>query len=149
MWAQRSYINAVSKLSRYFGRSPERLELECVSACNFDPPVDFGRRLTLLRFDPVYAGHFKCNRRRIADYKNLSGYLRDLYQHPGMADTCTLSHITKHYYQIHLGINPSGIVPLGPGFDLWAGMGEGGFVQGLGTDAETVCNSMGRPRPKL
>ena len=71
---QRSYINAVSKLSRYFGRSPERLELECVLACNFDPPVNFGRRLTLLRFDPVYAGHFKCNRRRIADYKNLSGY---------------------------------------------------------------------------
>lgn len=69
---------------------------------------------TLLRFDPVYVGHFKCNLRRIADYPKLSGYLRDLYQMPGVAETVNLMHIKGHYYQSHRTINPTGIVPLGP-----------------------------------
>jgi putative glutathione S-transferase len=73
---------------------------------------------TLFRFDPVYVGHFKCNIRRIADYPNLSGYLRDLYQHPGIAETCNLLHIKNHYYGSHRTINPTGIVPVGPVIDL-------------------------------
>ena len=73
---------------------------------------------TLVRFDPVYVGHFKCNLRRIADYPNLSGYLRDLYQQPGVAETVNLRHIKHHYYGSHDMINPSGVVPKGPELDL-------------------------------
>jgi len=73
---------------------------------------------TLIRFDPVYVGHFKCNRRRIADYPNLSGYMRELYQWPGVAETTDFHHIKHHYYESHGTINPTGIVPLGPEQDL-------------------------------
>ncbi len=73
---------------------------------------------TLVRFDPVYVGHFKCNLRRIADYANLGPYLRDLYQTPGIADTVVMDHIKRHYYVTHRAINPAGIVPLGPELDL-------------------------------
>ena len=69
---------------------------------------------TLIRFDPVYVGHFKCNIRRIIDYPNLSNYLRDLYQQPGIADTVNMEHIKNHYYASHETINPSRIVPTGP-----------------------------------
>jgi putative glutathione S-transferase len=79
---------------------------------------------TLLRFDPVYVGHFKCNLRRIADYPSLSGYLRDLYQTPGVAGTVDLDQIKRHYYMTHAGINPSGIVPAGPVLDLDAPHGR-------------------------
>jgi len=75
---------------------------------------------TLLRFDPVYVGHFKCNLRRIADYPNLSGYVRDLFQHPGVAGTVDLSYIKKHYYGSHETVNPTRIVPLGPMVDFSA-----------------------------
>jgi putative glutathione S-transferase len=73
---------------------------------------------TLVRFDPVYFGHFKCNLRRIADHANLSGFLRDLYQVPGVAGTVNFAHIKRHYYASHRTINPTGIVPLGPAQDL-------------------------------
>jgi putative glutathione S-transferase len=69
---------------------------------------------TLVRFDAVYHGHFKCNRRRIEDYPNLSGYLRDLFQVPGVKDTVSFEHIKHHYYYSHDRINPTRIVPLGP-----------------------------------
>jgi putative glutathione S-transferase len=72
---------------------------------------------TLLRFDPVYVGHFKCNLARIADYANLSGFLRDLYQQPGIAATVHMDHIKFHYHGSHESINPSRIVPLGPRLD--------------------------------
>ncbi len=75
---------------------------------------------TLVRFDPVYVGHFKCNQRRIADYPNLSNYLRDLYQMPGVAGTVNLHHIKSHYYASHEMINPTRIVPLGPALDYGA-----------------------------
>jgi putative glutathione S-transferase len=75
---------------------------------------------TLVRFDAVYHGHFKCNLRRITDYSNLSGYLRDLYQVPGVAETVSFDHIKRHYYGSHKDINPTGIVPLGPALDLSA-----------------------------
>jgi glutathionyl-hydroquinone reductase len=73
---------------------------------------------TLVRFDAVYHGHFKCNLRRILDYSNLDGYLRDLYQQPGIAETVNFDHIKRHYYITHDEINPTRIVPLGPILDL-------------------------------
>lgn len=73
---------------------------------------------TLIRFDAVYVGHFKCNIRRIADYPALSAYLRDLYQQPGIAATVHMDHIKRHYYASHRMINPTGIVPLGPEQDF-------------------------------
>ena len=79
---------------------------------------------TLVRFDPVYVGHFKCNIRRIADYENLSGYLRELYQQPGIADTVDIDHIKNHYYASHETVNPSRIVPVGPELDLLAPHGR-------------------------
>jgi len=69
---------------------------------------------TLIRFDAVYVGHFKCNLKRIEDYPNLSGYVRDLYQEAGVAETVNMEHIKKHYYMSHNTINPTGIVPDGP-----------------------------------
>ena len=71
-----------------------------------------------MRFDAVYVGHFKCNHQRIADYPALSGYLRELYQVPGVAETVNLAHIKRHYYFSHDTINPTRIVPEGPGLDL-------------------------------
>jgi putative glutathione S-transferase len=80
--------------------------------------ADWRLFVTLVRFDPVYVGHFKCNIRRIADYPNLSGYLRDLFQHPHVASTVNIDHVKKHYYQSHESINPTRIVPAGPVIDL-------------------------------
>jgi len=80
---------------------------------------------TLLRFDPVYVGHFKCNLRRIADYPNMSGYLRDLYQVPGVSQTVDMRHIKNHYYGSHRTINPTGIIPVGPAIDLTLTHGRG------------------------
>lgn len=82
---------------------------------------------TLVRFDPVYVGHFKCNIRRIADYPALSGYLRELYQMPGIAETVNMDHIKDHYYGSHETINPTRIVPTGPELDLWAPHGREGL----------------------
>jgi putative glutathione S-transferase len=82
--------------------------------------ADWRLFVTLVRFDAVYVGHFKCNLRRIADYAHLSGYLRDLYQAPGIADTVDFDQIKRHYYTTHPSINPTRIVPKGPELDLWA-----------------------------
>jgi putative glutathione S-transferase len=75
---------------------------------------DWRAFVTLIRFDAVYVGHFKCNLRRIVDYPNLWGYVRDLYQIPGVADTVNFDHIKRHYYYTHDDINPTRIVPIGP-----------------------------------
>ncbi|GAB2514991.1 glutathione S-transferase family protein [Microbulbifer agarilyticus] len=80
---------------------------------------------TLVRFDPVYHGHFKCNKQRLADYPNLWGYVRELYQWPGVAETVDFHHIKTHYYASHLNINPTGIVPVGPELDYAAPHGRG------------------------
>lgn len=80
--------------------------------------------VTLVRFDPVYYGHFKCNVRRIADYPNLYGYLRDLYQIDGIAETVDFDQIKRHYYVTHDDINPTRIVPIGPIMDLDAPHGR-------------------------
>lgn len=75
---------------------------------------------TLVRFDAVYVGHFKCNQRRLIDYPNLWGYTRDLYQTPGVAETVDLDHIKVHYYWSHTTINPTRVVPKGPAVDFTA-----------------------------
>ena len=89
-------------------------------------PVEADWRLfcTLVRFDAVYFGHFKCNLRRIVDYPALSGYLRDLYQQPGIAETVNLEHIKRHYYATHDDINPTRIVPIGPVLDFMSPSGR-------------------------
>jgi putative glutathione S-transferase len=80
--------------------------------------------VTLIRFDAVYYGHFKCNLRRVVDYPNLWGYTRDLYQVPGIAETVDFDHIKRHYYMTHPEINPTRIVPIGPRLDLLAAAGR-------------------------
>lgn len=74
---------------------------------------------TLVRFDPVYQGHFKCNRNKIAEDAVLWAYARDLYQTPGFGDTVDFDHIKRHYYEVHTGINPTGVVPAGPDLSGW------------------------------
>ena len=80
--------------------------------------ADWRLLTTLLRFDAVYVGHFKCNQQRIVDYPNLWGYVRDLYQYSGVAGTLDLAHIKHHYYASHDTINPTGVVPIGPAIDF-------------------------------
>ena len=82
---------------------------------------------TLIRFDAVYYSHFKCNVRRIIDYPNLSNYLRELYQVPGVAETVNLDHIKRHYYGSHRNVNPTGIVPIGPALDFTLAHDRGRF----------------------
>jgi putative glutathione S-transferase len=86
---------------------------------NFITEADWRLFTTLVRFDPVYVGHFKCNIRRLMDYPNLSGYLRDLYQVPGVAETVNMQHIKKHYYGSHETINPTRVIPVGPYIDYF------------------------------
>jgi glutathionyl-hydroquinone reductase len=85
---------------------------------------------TLVRFDAVYHGHFKCNLRRLVDYPSLWAYTRELYQVPGVAETVRMDHIKLHYYASHAGINPTGIVPKGPALDFLAPHGR----EARGTD---------------
>ena len=79
---------------------------------------------TLIRFDAVYVGHFKCNRQRIADYAHLSGYVKELYQYAQIAETVDFYHIKRHYYASHSTINPTRIIPLGPELDLLSSHGR-------------------------
>jgi putative glutathione S-transferase len=86
-----------------------------------DAPLETDWRLfvTLVRFDAVYHGHFKCNIRKIAEYPNLSRYVRDLYRVEGIAETVDFDHIKRHYYVTHDEINPTRIVPIGPALSWW------------------------------
>lgn len=115
---QDAYEAAVTELFETLNFLDERLSTRRYLLGNRLTEADWRLFTTLIRFDPVYVGHFKCNLRRIADYPNLSGYLRDLYQLPGIAETVNMLHIKSHYYQSHRTINPTGIVPKGPAIDL-------------------------------
>ncbi|NVC62266.1 glutathione S-transferase family protein [Vibrio sp. 05-20-BW147] len=84
---------------------------------------------TLIRFDAVYVGHFKCNQKRIADYPHLNGYMKELYQIEGIAETTDFYHIKRHYYFSHIGINPTQVVPLGPNLDLDSDHGREGIAR--------------------
>src|SRR5690606_37495270 len=98
----------------------ERLSRQRYLAGDRLAEADWRLFTTLVRFDPVYYGHFKCNKRRIVDYRNLWGYTRELYQMPRVAETVNLFHIKHHYYMSHRNVNPTGIVPLGPEIDFKA-----------------------------
>jgi len=114
---QAAYEEAFGELFAALDTLEQRLSRQRYLVGDHITEADWRLFTTLVRFDPVYVGHFKCNLRRIADYPNLSNYLRDLYQVPGVAGTVNLHHIKAHYYGSHRTINPTGIVPAGPELD--------------------------------
>jgi len=123
--SQRAYEGAVRRLFDALGRLEARLgDRRYLFGPEF-VETDWRLFVTLIRFDAVYHGHFKCNVRRIVDYPNLFGYLRDLYQVDGVAETVNFDHIKRHYYVTHRQINPTRIVPLGPDLDLRSAHGRG------------------------
>lgn len=115
---QNAYEDAVGALFAALDEIEARLSRQPYLVGDRLTEADWRLFTTLIRFDPVYVGHFKCNVRRIADYSNLSKYMRGLYNHPGVAETVNFDHIKRHYYQSHTSINPTGIVPIGPALDL-------------------------------
>ena len=114
------YEKEVAALFEELDRLEARLGTQRYLAGGWITEADWRLFTTLIRFDAVYHGHFKCNLRRIADYPNLSNYLRELYQVPGIAETVNMGHIKQHYYGSHKTINPTGIVPAGPIEDFTA-----------------------------
>ncbi|KSV69189.1 glutathione S-transferase [Sinorhizobium sp. GW3] len=117
---QSAYEESVTALFARLDNLEERLGSHRYLTGSRLTEADWRLFTTLVRFDPVYVGHFKCNIRRIADYPNLQGYLRELYQVPGVAETVDMRHIKEHYYRSHTTINPTGVVPVGPVLDLTA-----------------------------
>ncbi|RUV23178.1 glutathione S-transferase family protein [Mesorhizobium sp. M7A.F.Ca.MR.245.00.0.0] len=117
---QRAYEEAFGEVFTALDTLEERLSKQRYLVGGPITEADWRLFTTLVRFDPVYVGHFKCDLRRIADYPNLSNYLRDLYQVPGVAGTVNLLHIKAHYYGSHQTINPTRIVPVGPELDYGA-----------------------------
>lgn len=115
---QAAYETAAIALFDTLDWLEERLSQQRYLAGEVITEADWRLFTTLVRFDPVYVGHFKCNIRRLVDYPNLFAYLRELYQIPKVADTVNFSHIKRHYYQSHKTINPTGIVPIGPDIDF-------------------------------
>jgi putative glutathione S-transferase len=115
---QRPYEIACRRVFEALDQLEERLSKKRYLFGNRIVEADWRLFCTLVRFDVVYYGHFKCNLRRIIDYPNLQGYLMDLFQQPGIADTVNFDHIKRHYYMTHTQINPTRIVPIGPVLDL-------------------------------
>lgn len=115
---QTAYEEAVRALFDTLDGLEERLSRHRYLVGGRITEADWRLFTTLVRFDPVYVGHFKCNIRRLADYPNLWGYTRELYQVPGVAGTVNFDHIKRHYYSSHRTINPTGIVPAGPEIDF-------------------------------
>ncbi|NKN38345.1 glutathione S-transferase family protein [Agrobacterium sp. a22-2] len=115
---QAAYESAVYPLFETLDWLEQRLSTQRYLFGDALTEADWRLFTTLVRFDPVYVGHFKCNLRRIADYPALQAYLRDLYQTPGVAGTVNMQHIKDHYYRSHKTINPTGVVPAGPLLDL-------------------------------
>jgi putative glutathione S-transferase len=114
---QAAYEEAVTQLFDALDHWDSVLETQRYLCGDVITEADWCLFTTLVRFDPVYVGHFKCNLRRIVDYPNLWNYIKELYQVPGVAETCNFDHIKRHYYESHTGINPTGIVPKGPIID--------------------------------
>ncbi len=112
--SQAAYEEAVTELFQALDRWEQVLGLQRYLCGNRLTEADICLFTTLIRFDSVYHGHFKCNLKRIMDYPNLWNYLKDLYQHPGIQETCNLDHIKRHYYMSQTAINPNRIVPKGP-----------------------------------
>jgi glutathionyl-hydroquinone reductase len=115
---QAAYDEAVTELFDALDRFEGMLSRRRYLCGDRVTEADWAFFTTLVRFDPVYHGHFKCNLRRIVDYPNLWGYVRDLYQYPGVAETVDLAHMKEHYYRSHESVNPTRIVPKGPIIDF-------------------------------
>jgi putative glutathione S-transferase len=122
--SQRAYDEAVAALFEALEHWEGVLERQRWLAGERMTEADIFLFTTLIRFDSVYHTHFKCNRKRIVDYPNLWGFVREIYQLPGVAQTCNFEHIRKHYYGSHPGVNPSRIVAIGPQLELEAPHGR-------------------------
>jgi glutathionyl-hydroquinone reductase len=140
---QEAYEEAFRALFAVLDELEDRLSRQRYLVGNRLTEADWRLFTTLVRFDAVYYSHFKCNLRRIGDYPNLSNYLRDLYQVPGVAETVNMDHIKRHYYGSQRQINPRGIVPLGPLLDFKAPHDRARFV------ATTADNSVSPPMRTL
>ena len=126
--SQDAYEEAARGLFATLDQLEERLSRQRYLAGDAITEADWRLFTTLVRFDAVYYSHFKCNLRRIADYPNLSNYLRDLYQVPGIAETVSLEQIKRHYYGSQRQVNPTGIVPIGPLLDFTLPHDRGRFA---------------------
>jgi putative glutathione S-transferase len=115
---QEAYEEAVVQVFEALDMAEERLATRRYLCGPRITEADWRVFTTLIRFDPVYFGHFKCNRKRIVDYPNLWGYVRDLYQQPGIAETVDTDYNKAHYYGSHESINPHRVVPIGPDIDF-------------------------------
>ena len=115
---QAAYAEAAQELFAAFDRQESLLATQRYLCGECITQADWCLFTTLYRFDAVYYVHFKCNLRRIVDYPNLWNYVKDLYQTPGVAETCHMDHVKQHYYRSHESINRFGIVPLGPKLDF-------------------------------
>lgn len=115
---QEAYNEAVTALFETLDELEERLTINRYLTGSTITEADWRLFTTLIRFDAVYVGHFKCNLKRIQDYPALSNYVRELYQVAGIAETVVIEHIKAHYYQSHESINPTRIVPKGPILDF-------------------------------
>ena len=114
---QEAYSSAYHALFDALDRVEEMLSKDKYLTGNTITEADWRLFTTLIRFDSVYYGHFKCNKQQIEQYKNIAGYLRALYQYPGVAETVDFYHIKRHYYYSHTMINPTQVVPEGPVID--------------------------------
>ncbi|OJF94584.1 glutathione S-transferase family protein [Alkalibacterium sp. 20] len=115
---QAVYEEEVKKLFEALDEVEERLGKHPYLVGHTITEADWRLFTTLIRFDSVYHGHFKCNIKRISDYPNLWRYTKELYSWPGVSDTINFRHIKEHYYRSHKTINPTGIVPVGPKLDF-------------------------------
>jgi putative glutathione S-transferase len=122
---QSAYEDAVFPLFETLDWLEERLHTRRYLMGDRLTEADWRLFTTLVRFDAVYVGHFKCNLRRLIDYPNLWGFARELYQMPGVAGTVNFDHIKRHYYMSHANVNPSAVVPAGPLLDFLAPHGRG------------------------
>lgn len=121
---QEAYEEAVTALFCALDRVEERLSKQRYLVGSKITEADWRLFTTLIRFDAVYHGHFKCNKKQIADYPNIYGYMKELYQVPGVAETVNFDHIKRHYYYSHTMINPTQIIPVGPEQDLMSPHGR-------------------------
>ncbi|WP_375594555.1 glutathione S-transferase family protein [Algihabitans albus] len=117
---QAAYDEAFAKLFACLDGLEERLATNRYLVGDTLTEADWRLFTTLVRFDPVYVGHFKCNRDRLVDFPNLWAYTRELFQLPGVAETVNFDHIKRHYYGSHKTVNPSGVIPAGPRLDFTA-----------------------------
>ena len=116
--SQEAYEEAVTALFEVLHDLEKRLARQRYLVGDRLTEADIRLFTTLVRFDPVYVGHFKCNLKRLTDLPNLWGFTREIYQLPGVAETVSFGHIKKHYYGSHGTVNPTGIVPIGPELDF-------------------------------